>query len=114
MPPTRVVSTPAGDDSIEISGHFFTIAGSNPSAKTLLIAASTSGLTIEYYPGDTIKVYSFPTWQILGTATVAAAPVQTTEPSSIPSNAVDQMLFEGSAMFSGYSYWTVRFPAERA
>ena len=59
-------------------------------------------------------MYSFPTWQILGTATVASSPVQTTEPSSIPSNAYDQMLFSGNAPFSSYSYYTVRAPAGAA
>ena len=98
---------PAGDDSIDVSGHFYTIVATNPGARTLTLGVY-SYVPSEVYPGDTIKVYSFPTWQVLGTATVAASPTQVSEPSGIASNAYDQELFSGNQPFSSYSYYTVR------
>lgn len=90
---------------MDISGHFFTIVQSNPASRTLTIGTYVQ-ITNEAYPGDVIRVYSFPTWRILGTATIAISPVQVAQPSGIP-YAVDQELFQNSQQFSQYIYYQV-------
>lgn len=64
---------------------------------------------MQVYPGDTINFYGYPTWQPLGTATVAAAPVSVPFPGNIPAGTTDQLLLSGP-QFSTENTYQVRAP----
>ena len=102
----RTLMPLAGDDSIDIAGHWYTVVQVLPASKALIVA-STVSIGVEVYAGDTINVYAYQTYQSLGSATVASAPTVVSEPAGIPAGASDQTLFDGNQLFSAYLYFQV-------
>ena len=104
--PLRVLGLVAGDDVMDITGHFYTVAQVLP-ASNAIIVGSISSLVPEVFAGDVVNVYAPGTFQLLGTATISTAPVSVGEPAGIPAGAIDSVLFSGQLFFSAYQYFQV-------
>lgn len=97
----------AGDDTIDITGHIFTFVQALPAQKTIIVG-DILVLSSEVLAGDTIVVYSYPSLQVLGAATVATAATLYGNPGSypggypFPDGTTDQLLYTGPTLNSYY------------
>ena len=103
-----VLMPPTGDDTIDVVGIYVVVVGVSPSASALYISADL-GFQYAAAPGDTINLYTGATYQKIGSAIVAAAPVQISNPG-VPANTKNYVLTDGSNI--GPPYWQVCFSLE--
>ncbi len=57
------VPLPAGDDTIDITGHIYSFAQALPATRTIIVG-NISPVSSEVLAGDTIVVYSYPSLQV--------------------------------------------------